>query len=225
MNNNHIHFNTLSDLYDKELSQSEREQVLRHISECPSCRREYNALHHMLDSVSLLKTVSYTHSGMYAQKIMSTYKRRKIYKKVKVYMLPALAASFVFVIFASIIEFDGMQSTHPGGLLTSERQTIRDLENTVSEEHTVNMENMDQVVQMLQKNNARVLHVSDNFVIGEAPYHVYRTMKARGASDESRFFLTQRRGLRSVGSASGRVQRPPVMRDQRKIIRFKIYNK
>ncbi len=152
MNGRHIMFQKMSQLMDNDIAtEEEKNSILDHIQSCDQCRREYARLQEMMKLFAGIRKNDRLRadlSGSVVKEYLSR-KRKKSFSKI----MPAVAAAVVF-----ILAF-GLNSYWQGG-----RHTSRIASSSLS---VAPANDTSKVVDIISRNNAKILKVTDLYIEGE----------------------------------------------------------
>jgi len=150
MTSQHLNFDQLSDLFDNEVTDSERMQYNAHLKDCAACRKEYESLCMCL---SMVRT-STSNCGCMTEichKTIALYKariRRRQYFK----SMPAIAASVLIVTgigFMRTADF-----TMEKSYFTAQVSTENDLQ---------------RIIDTVRDSRGKILNITGEYIDGEIP--------------------------------------------------------
>jgi|GEM_PF-643521 hypothetical protein len=150
MKSKHLSFDQLSDLFDNEVTDTERKTFTLHIQECGTCRREYEAL---CICLSLLKG---SRGGCgcipdICQETIAAY-RAKIKKREHLKSVPAIAASVLIIA--------GIGFLHTGHFMD---------EKTFFSAQVSTQDNLERIIDSIRDSKGRIISITGEYVDGEIP--------------------------------------------------------
>ena len=161
MSNKHIPFEKLSDFFDDEFTNDEKEQILDHIETCHQCRDEYNRLRRTLGYLSKIRNQEIELQG-FSRKTMSAIKFREkrfiFYKAV-----PAIAAMFLIVFGIGVFKFD---------LLNNSPYNNR----VISNDDSKVISDTEKIVNIVRDRKGKIFR-TDPFVEGEVELEKFKMLK------------------------------------------------
>ncbi len=187
MKENHITFQTMSDFIDGDIiPQDKKDEFFTHINTCAECAKEFEKLNKMMNLFSeagkrdfSLETFSYD--------TMRKIKKRALRRKAKSFM-PAAAAASVMVLIGyglfnpfktadiqlPVAENKIENKAEIGTGIIPVVTNISNLGN-ISNVNVIN--ETEDVLDIIRKNNAKILKISDNFIEGEVTEKSYSKLK------------------------------------------------
>ena len=219
MNQKHIEFSKLSDLFDELIeTEEEKEALLAHIEACQECGREYRALK---NTVLYLRDIEKSDPGIpdIASGVLQKIKFRKAVKTAKRAAPVAAAALVLFVLGAGIFMQDrgGVAPVHQ---VTSTAEESRE-----------------DLMDILQSSDVKVVRNTDMYVEGEIVYDEFKELRRKlGFREVSFTYVSGQReaptswrsqGMTHVGTQD-RAGISPLFQEQYDtdpLVRFRVYHK
>jgi len=218
MSGNHITFDRLSRYHDGDFfTLTEKNDIERHLAECPECRQELQRIEKLVGMVACLSCLGMGAGAgfagqtirLVAEKCDQRRRENGVFFRGKHYVpATAVAAIIVAVVGISIFSADtlhnvtsrnNMAVSTGGGAVPSQADPVA------------------RVMQMVRNGNGTVLQVSDSYVIAEtAPGNLARMRRALGGYPIQVMGGTMDRDMVAV-SAGGSA--PP---ERRGAVRFKV---
>lgn len=167
MNDRHVTFEKMSDLYDENIFiEEEKDVILNHIESCPACKSKYYELRKTLSLLSKLRNQNFDLNDLPARtiKIIKSKKRKKILLKA----IPAIAASFLLIIGLGMFNL-GLFNKN-GIYSDSERQLT-------SNDDSAKINDIERVINIIRNHKAKILKVSDLYIEGEVPIEKFRRLR------------------------------------------------
>lgn len=218
MNQKHIEFSKLSDLFD-ELIETEEEKaaLLDHIDSCGECRREYRALK---NTVLYLRDIEKSDPGLpdIASGVLQKIKLRKAVKTAK-RTAPA-AAALVLIILGAGIFMQDIGGDAPVQQVTSTPEESRE-----------------DLMDILQSSDVKVVRNTDMYVEGEIVYDEFKELRRKlGFREVSFTYVSGQRGSSTAWRSQGMTQvgthdtgqLSPFFQEQydaEPMVRFRVYHK
>ncbi len=161
MKNKCISFEKLSDLCDNQIdTDEEKKSMLDHIDICPKCGAEFEKLKKTLSFLTDYKNFSFDLTKIKNNTMLTIKKRERKRKLFKIVPL-AVAASFL-IVFGVTFLFT------PAG---SEPQILS--EKTID----AGISESDKVIDIIRKNKASLVKVTENFIEGEINIASYNKLR------------------------------------------------
>jgi predicted nucleic acid-binding Zn-ribbon protein len=152
MKGEHVPFEKICELYDGEIPDAgEREALMDHIKGCPECSESYNKMQGMMSLLCSCKC-GISHMQYFKSETLIKIKSRKR-QKLFFKDLPAMAAAILIFVGIGIVSSVFMSTDETTALSDSRMQP--------------SMNDSEEVINIIRKNNARIVNVSDIFVEGE----------------------------------------------------------
>jgi|GEM_PF-813925 len=225
MSAEHISFDKLSDLHDDEISiQEEKDFILQHLEECIQCGGEFRRLKDTICHCIAFRNMNFCNENMSIRimKVVRWRRRKAVFYRA----LPAVAASVIIIAGAGIFT-SGM--FNPGNSESSDSSVSASMYDATD---------MEQVVKILSKNNAKILQVSDLFIEGETTVEKFKKLRRDLGFRKVVYSLTNQKaqyrqswqwknpGIEEVGMSSKEFASAsafPDAREQEKYIRFRVF--
>ena len=165
MNNGHIPFRKMSDLYDDVFPEEEKEDILNHIASCSVCKSKYYKLRRTLGYLSRLKNQDFDLSGLPARTI-TKFKFRKR-NKVLLKTIPAIAAAILVIIGIGIFNLNPFDNT----------DAFNQRNQLTSNDSGTNLNDSEKVLNIIRNHNAKIKKVSELYIEGEIPLEKFRNLR------------------------------------------------
>jgi len=184
MNGKHIMFQKMSQLMDNDIAtEEEKNSILDHIQSCDQCRREYARLQEMMKLFAGIRKNDRLRadlSGSVVKEYLSRKRKKSFFK-----IMPAVAAAVVF-----ILAF-GLNSYWQGG-----RHTSRIASSSLS---VAPANDTSKVVDIISRNNAKILKVTDLYIEGEVSGGSFKRLRKELGFRRFRMHLYgEKAGLRRI---------------------------
>lgn len=172
MKENHITFQMMSEFIDGDISeQDKKDEFFSHMNSCKDCSKEFEKLNKMMILFSEAGKREFT-LDTFSSDTMREIKKRALRRKAKSYMPAAAAASvMVLVGYGLFNPFKTAEISSPVAENKSENRAV------ISSEIKSNSNEADDVLDIVRKNNAKILRVTDNFIEGEVSEKSYSRLK------------------------------------------------
>jgi hypothetical protein len=174
------HFTTfdLSRFLEKDLDESEAQNIEKHCSTCDVCTRELDFLKKMISYSAMLKESKVTDIAEFVkQTIKKKNEPRRLRVSIRHMLLPATAAAALVIIAGSGLFMDHYHSkpikVSMDFSAVQPDQPRVDYEDVVGSSTSVTS-----IVSTLKKNNAKVTKVSDAYVDAEVSYDDYQRIRS-----------------------------------------------
>jgi len=160
MNKNCISFEKMSDFCDNQIATEEEKQTISdHIEICPTCGLEYEKLKKTFNFLNDYKKYSFDLTKITDSTMIKIQKKERK-KKILKFVPMAMAASLLLVFGVSFL-FNSSNAKSPIN----------------TEFANNNISDSSKVIQIIKKNNASLLRITDNFIEGEIDRTDYNKLR------------------------------------------------
>jgi hypothetical protein len=253
MKEEHVSFEILSDLYDNELSESSKSEVLTHLKECEHCKKEFETLGKMLTLITLATDVKLPDEFTF--NVINIFKGRKAKKRHRAYYYAPVAAAIIAILGVTLFFYEKSHNISNKNIaqLTTQKpvskvsQPISKAKSLVSSMQpkvqssasaSVQLDNRlnetQRIISIISDSNARILNILENSIEGEISEEEFpafrdslenrRIVFHKVRPNESLVMNQWMRGLETV-AFSDSYEFDDVETDSPPIIRFRIYKK